>query len=161
MENRLYRSRTDRMLFGVCGGLAKYFGIDSSLMRIIVVLLALASGIGILVYFIMAFIVPLEGTTRSAPRDVVAENVEEIKTTATEFGQTVKDTFAGKKTESGDMQQVQSRRRNAFGVIIILVGVILLLATLGVFHWAFWSVLWPIVLILIGLVIIISVSRKS
>jgi phage shock protein C len=39
MENKLYRSRKDRMLFGVCGGLGKFFGIDSTIMRIVFVLL--------------------------------------------------------------------------------------------------------------------------
>jgi phage shock protein PspC (stress-responsive transcriptional regulator) len=160
MENKLYRSRADRMLFGVCGGLAKYFGIDSTIMRIIVVLLALASGIGVIVYFIMAFIVPLEGSVKSVPKEVVAENVEEIKTAATDFGKTVRDTFSGKKAESEEMEKIQARRRNAFGLIIVVVGVLLLLAAFGWFHWQFWSVLWPIVLIAVGLVIIISVSKR-
>ena len=38
--NKLYRSRTDRMLFGVCGGLGKYLNIDSTVIRIVAVLLA-------------------------------------------------------------------------------------------------------------------------
>ena len=71
MEHRLYRSRKDRMLFGVCGGLAKYFGIDSSVMRIIMVLLALAGGIGVLMYFVMVIIIPLEGSTTTAPKDII------------------------------------------------------------------------------------------
>ena len=42
MEKRLYRSRDDRMIWGVCGGLAQYFNIDPTIVRIIAVLLALA-----------------------------------------------------------------------------------------------------------------------
>jgi phage shock protein PspC (stress-responsive transcriptional regulator) len=160
MGNKLYRSDKDRMLFGVCGGLAKYFGIDSSLMRIIVILLALATGIGILVYFIMAFIVPLEGSTKTTPREIVLDNVEEVKTTAQGLGQNIKDTFAGKKSESQETEKVQAQRRNIFGVILIVVGIFLLLLTFGVFHWVRWSVIWPIVLIAVGLIIILSVSRK-
>jgi len=57
---RLYRSRTDRKIWRVCGGLANYFGIDSTLIRVIAVLSAIFSGIGIMVYIIMAIIVPLE-----------------------------------------------------------------------------------------------------
>lgn len=122
MENKLYRSDKDRMLFGVCGGLAKYFGIDSSLMRIIVILLALATGIGVLVYFLMAFIVPLEGSTKTTPREIVLENVAEAKTTAEGLGQNIRDTFSGKKPESQEIEKVQAQRRNVFGVILIIVG---------------------------------------
>jgi phage shock protein PspC (stress-responsive transcriptional regulator) len=162
MKNKLYRSDKDRMLFGVCGGLAKYFGIDSSLMRIIVVLLAIVTGgVGVLIYFIMAFIVPLEGSTKTTPREIVLENVEEAKTTAQGLGQDIKDTFSGKKPESQETEKVQAQRRNIFGVILIVVGIFLLLGVFGVFHWANWSVIWPIVLIAIGLLIILSVSRKK
>ena len=46
MENKLYRSRKDRMILGVCGGLGKFFGIDSTIIRIVFVLLAF-TGFGI------------------------------------------------------------------------------------------------------------------
>lgn len=51
---RLYKSRENRMLAGVCGGLGDYFGVDPTLVR----LLYLFSGIGILVYIIMAIVIP-------------------------------------------------------------------------------------------------------
>jgi phage shock protein PspC (stress-responsive transcriptional regulator) len=147
------------MLFGVCGGLAKYFGIDSSVMRIIMVLLALAGGVGVLMYFIMVIIVPLEGSTTTAPRDTIVENAEDIRATAENLGKEIRDTFGGKKAESEDTAEMQARRRNWFGVIIIAIGVIILLATFGVFHY--WGVLWAVALIVIGAVIILSVTRKK
>jgi phage shock protein PspC (stress-responsive transcriptional regulator) len=159
MEKRLYRSRADRMLFGVCGGLAKYFGIDPSIMRIIVILLALSTGIGVLIYFVMAFIIPLEGSEKTAPKEVFMENVQDVKTTAQEFGKKAEDAFA-KKAGSEEEALVQARRRNALGIIIIVIGVIILLSTIGIFNWGFWWVLWPVVLIAIGVAIIIGVSRK-
>lgn len=59
MEKKLYRSKTDRKLCGVCGGLAEYFGIDSTVVRIIAVILALGGvGTGLIVYLIMALIIP-------------------------------------------------------------------------------------------------------
>ncbi len=58
-ERRLYRSSTDRKLLGVCGGLAEYLTIDPSIIRILWVVLCLASiGIGIILYIAMAIIVP-------------------------------------------------------------------------------------------------------
>ncbi len=62
---RLYRSRTDRKICGVCGGLANYFGIDSTIVRVIAVLSVIFSGIGILVYIIMTIIIPLEGSVNA------------------------------------------------------------------------------------------------
>jgi len=71
MEKRLYRSRTDRVIWGVCGGLAKYFDVDPTIIRVIAVLLIFASGFGILAYIIMAIIVPLEGSSVATPREAV------------------------------------------------------------------------------------------
>lgn len=58
---KLYRSRMDRKLFGVCGGLGSYFGVDSTLVRLIFVLTVLAShGLGLLAYLLLAILVPDE-----------------------------------------------------------------------------------------------------
>jgi phage shock protein C len=57
---RLYRSRTNRKLAGVCGGLAQYFNTDATLIRVLIVLLALLGGPGIVVYLLMWIIVPEE-----------------------------------------------------------------------------------------------------
>ena len=56
---RLYRSRTNRMLCGLCGGLAEYFNIDPTIVRIGMVILAVA-GPGLIAYFIAWIIVPEE-----------------------------------------------------------------------------------------------------
>jgi phage shock protein PspC (stress-responsive transcriptional regulator) len=57
---RLYRSRDERMLGGVCGGLAEYLHTDQALIRVLFVLFALAAGPGIIAYLVMWIIVPLE-----------------------------------------------------------------------------------------------------
>ncbi|HLC47716.1 MAG TPA: PspC domain-containing protein [Candidatus Norongarragalinales archaeon] len=57
---RLYRSKKDRILGGVCGGMGKYFGIDSNLVRLLFVLLAFAGGAGIIVYLAGWLIIPEE-----------------------------------------------------------------------------------------------------
>lgn len=57
---RLYRSRTDTMLGGVCAGLAKYFTLDPTVVRLIFVLLFILAGQGLLIYLILWLIVPLE-----------------------------------------------------------------------------------------------------
>lgn len=57
---RLYRSRTDRQFAGVCGGIADYLAIDSSIVRILWVILALAGGPGFILYIILMLVVPEE-----------------------------------------------------------------------------------------------------
>jgi len=57
---RLYRSRKQRMLFGVCGGLGEYFKIDPTLVRLIFVITALMGGPGLLAYIILWIVVPEE-----------------------------------------------------------------------------------------------------
>lgn len=57
-NKRLYRSRTDKSIAGVCGGLAAYFGIDPTLVRIIFVILTLMGGPGLLLYVVLWLIMP-------------------------------------------------------------------------------------------------------
>lgn len=61
MGKRLYKSEIDRKIFGVCGGLADYFGIDPIIIRLIFVFIALWGILpGILIYIIAAFVMPDE-----------------------------------------------------------------------------------------------------
>ena len=55
---RLYKSAHDRKLAGVCGGIAEYFGIDSTLVRLAVAGMVIFAGAGLWVYIIAAFIIP-------------------------------------------------------------------------------------------------------
>ena len=57
---RLYRSRTDRKLAGVCGGLAQYFNTDVTLLRVLFVVLAVLGGPGLVIYLLMWILVPEE-----------------------------------------------------------------------------------------------------
>ncbi|AKB18914.1 MULTISPECIES: PspC domain-containing protein [unclassified Methanosarcina] len=67
MEKRLTKSKSDRMLFGICGGIGKYLGIDPTLVRLAFVLLAMANGIGIVIYIILAIIMPSEESVQMVP----------------------------------------------------------------------------------------------
>lgn len=58
MDKKLRKSSTDRKLCGVCGGIAEYFGIDSTLVRLAAVLLILFAGMSIWVYIIAALVMP-------------------------------------------------------------------------------------------------------
>ena len=75
VENRrLYRSRSDRMISGVAGGLGEY--IDSTVVRLLFVFFALAGGPGLLVYLVMLLVVPEEPL--DTPEGVVEAEAEEV-----------------------------------------------------------------------------------
>lgn len=60
MKKKLCKSRTDKKIAGVCGGLAQYFGIDSTIIRLALVLLVLCAGTGLLAYIVAAIVLPDE-----------------------------------------------------------------------------------------------------
>ncbi len=55
---KLYKSRIDRKLCGVCGGIAEYFNIDSTIVRLIWAALVLCVGTGVLAYIVAALVIP-------------------------------------------------------------------------------------------------------
>lgn len=58
MNKKLYKSNTNKMICGVCGGLGEFFGIDPTLIRLIWAIAGLAGGAGIIAYLIAAVIIP-------------------------------------------------------------------------------------------------------
>ena len=160
MEKRLYRSRSDRMIWGVCGGLAKYFDIDPTIIRIIAVLSIFLNGLGILAYIILAIVVPLEGSKATEPKDTIKENVEEMKETASELGREIQSTLTGEEGESQEVAKVRHRRRNLLGIILIVLGILFLLGNFNLFWWLHWGNFWPLILVAVGLLIIVSARRR-
>lgn len=58
MEKKLYRSKNNKKIFGVCGGLAEYFDIDATIIRLVLVFAVLFAGVGVLAYLIAALVIP-------------------------------------------------------------------------------------------------------
>jgi phage shock protein PspC (stress-responsive transcriptional regulator) len=76
-KNKLYRSRTESMIAGVCGGLGKYFDIDATLIRLVFVVAAILGGHGVLAYLICLILIPLEPEDK--PTEAVIEASEPPK----------------------------------------------------------------------------------
>ncbi len=74
---RLYRSRDDRMIAGVCGGLGEYFSIDPTIVRLILLFLMLWGGGGILVYILAWIVIPEQPVSAKAPAPEANKQVEE------------------------------------------------------------------------------------
>jgi phage shock protein PspC (stress-responsive transcriptional regulator)/uncharacterized integral membrane protein len=158
MEKRLYRSRSQRVIFGVCGGLAEYFGIDPVIVRVIAVVSIFISGLGILAYIIMAVVVPLESSQGTTPQDVVRENVEEIKERTGELGSEIRSAVG----REGDEAEKKSSHRGlmVFGIILIVLGVLFLVGSFNLFWWLAWRYVWPLILVAIGALIIFGTRRR-
>lgn len=68
-NKKLYRSQTNKLISGVCGGLAEFLDIDPTVLRLIWVLVVVFSGFfpGVLVYFVAAIIVPIDPSPTAPP----------------------------------------------------------------------------------------------
>jgi len=133
MSKRLYRSRVDCKIGGVCGGLGEYFAIDPTIIRIIAILLIFADGIGILAY-VIAWIV-----MSKRPLAMEGEVIPEEKAPA-----------EGKSQWNTLLP----------GIILVVVGALFLLKNM--YWWFdFWDFLWPSVLIVVGLLLILSRRDKK
>lgn len=60
MQKRLYRSKDERMIWGICGGMGEYFDVDPTIVRVIAVVSVIFGGWSIFAYIILRFVVPLE-----------------------------------------------------------------------------------------------------
>lgn len=144
---KLYRSRTDRIIFGVCGGLAKHFNLDVSLFRVLFVLLTLANGAGVIFYLILALVVPEE-----PGEGTQADRGEKLKEFAGEVGSKAKELAAEINLDKKRGLDL----KNLLGIIIVLIGVVLLLQQVApfVFRWFNWDFVWPTLVILLGFYLI-------
>jgi phage shock protein C len=130
---KLYRSRDNSMLGGVCGGFGEYFDIDPTIIRLVFLLLVLAAGSGILVYIIAWIVVPLRPES---------ENLGEIATDE-----------SGQPLERGDVNKYLP------GLILIILGFVFLLSQ--IWNWFSFAYIWPIIIIAIGVFLIYRAMNSS
>ncbi|MFH1639923.1 MAG: PspC domain-containing protein [Chloroflexota bacterium] len=162
MEKRLFRSRTDQMIWGVCGGLARYFDIDPTIVRLIFVLSIFIGGAGIWVYLILTLIVPQERSEARTPEETIRENISDIRETASRLGHELRSSPSNEDATAKETtrQHLRHRRQAAFGILLVILGIIFLMASLNIFWWFRWSYLWPAVLVVIGILIIAGAARR-
>ena len=141
MRERLYRSRDERLFLGVAGGLAEWFDVDPSIVRLAFVLFSLAGGAGLIIYIAMAIFVP-----ERPPGVPVRPGVALTGEPAAGF-------------EAGTQSRTRGDGRGAlvFGVLLVVVGAWFLLRRaipgLDLDNW------WPVLLIGIGVVLLVGAAR--
>lgn len=156
MDKKLYRSNKDKIIAGVCAGLAEYFDLDVTLVRIIFVVIVLAGGAGVLAYIILWILVPVnpgEGKfIKAGSKEAVDQFASEVKGKAEE----IKDAFS--KDEKGNEEcctpeeKKKTERRVWPAIILLVIGVFFLTANFT--SWFTWEKLWPVLLILLALVML-------
>ena len=140
MAKKLYRSRKDSMIGGVCGGIGEYFDIDSTLVRLLAILIVFLGGVGVIVYIIAWIIIPQN------PEQTIDDNEE----------------TAGEKEINIDRSEDQKDNNKYIwgGLILIFLGLFFLLRS---FFPRFVLVkFWPVILVVLGIFLILqSLSRKN
>ncbi|MDP2362701.1 MAG: PspC domain-containing protein [Ignavibacteria bacterium] len=152
MYKKLYRSITDKMLAGVCGGLAEYFSIDPVIVRLIFVLAVIFGGSGILAYIILWIIIPekpfiITPFNTAQPKDESTSSSDEKKSENSQFNMNVV------------YEKPQNNRSIYAGAFLILLGGIFLLDNF-VPHFHFGD-FWPLILIGLGFAIILNAKNKT
>ncbi|MCP5100751.1 MAG: PspC domain-containing protein [Chloroflexi bacterium] len=139
-EERLTRSESDKMIAGICGGLAAYVGIDSVIIRALFFFLFFASGIGFPIYLVLWFIMPTENSLGKPNAEVIQTNIEEM-------GSTVSKSMS------------RFGRPGTVGTLFIIFGVYFLLNELGLLSWLSGGVFWPLVIVGFGIYMLVKRSQ--
>ena len=141
MENRkLRRNPMNRVIGGVCSGLADFFGVDVALMRIAFVIAFLFASFGFWLYIILWIVLPENGqqTTDNGQQDQSQRTTDEVQQSIVKRESKMKSIFAG--------------------AFIILIGLLFLVNNFIPINWV-WK-LWPLILVAIGIVMIVTASKK-
>jgi phage shock protein PspC (stress-responsive transcriptional regulator) len=143
------------MIGGVCGGIAEYFDVDSTLVRLLTVLVVLLGGAGVIAYIIAWIVIPKNPEQESDEKFEKREKIKEkIKKGAENVIEEVKEHFESKESN----HHTERNRRIWGGIIVIIIGVIFLSGSL--FHWVVWSNLWPLIVIALGIIIMVQAFKK-
>jgi phage shock protein PspC (stress-responsive transcriptional regulator) len=151
VNRRLYRCRQNRRLAGVAGGVAEFFGIDPTLVRVLWFLSIFAGGFSILLYIALALFVPLEPVSAEAAAGVAAAGGE--GTAGVPSGQLVEaHRHAARGTGDG-------RVTTFVGVVLILIGGLALVG--AVLPDVSWRYLWPVFLVGLGALLVVAAIRRQ
>jgi len=154
MTKKLYRSKKNCVIGGVCGGIGEYFDIDPIIIRLLVVLIFFMGGAGLIAYIIAWIIIPqkpndnIERQSKSEVEDADMRKKSETKN---------KNLLVAEYQSSEENNNHSAKNKNVFlGLIFVFLGLIFLGTTFSPwFNWIAWSTYWPVILIIAGLVIMI------
>lgn len=160
VTQRIYRSRTDHMVSGVCGGLGQYFAIDSTLVRLsFVVGTILTSGVLIVLYLAMWLLISEEPARPMNTAGGFSDPSFTEPTTKSDPFDTLGSSFtsAGGSldfTTPRDLGEQRAQRHRYLGWLMVVLGVVVLSTNLHLLGWLQLGVTWPIFLVLAGVLLL-------
>ena len=161
MQTPLERSTTNKVVAGVCGGIAEYLQVDPTLVRVFFVVgTVVTGGLGLLGYIILVVLMPLPG--KPAPfvkTSGVTTSTMEGSATSEAAGQGEPVVAVPVVTAPPDPEAAE-RRRAAAGAFLIAIGVLFLLSNAGIFRIVRWDLAWPLVFIAIGALLLAQRIRR-
>jgi phage shock protein PspC (stress-responsive transcriptional regulator) len=148
------------MIAGVCGGLAEYFDVDPSLVRLIVILTIFLGGAGLVLYIVAWLIVP-ENPEHGTSASSSYERNQKLKDEVVQELRRVGSGLADKLEDSIEELEGHPERRSMvfLGLALILVGAAFLFRRF--IPWLELGELWPILLIGIGILLLVSAARRE
>lgn len=157
MSKKLYRSTTDKMLGGVAGGLGEYFNVDSTLIRVLFIVVVFLGGGGILAYIILWIVVPQK--PYEVPASFVSSaSLGDEKNRSEEKSEQFTTAGSDNPDQNQFVQANQKGERSIwFGLIFIFIGGLLLLDNL--FPRFDFGDYWPMILIAIGIGLLIKAKN--
>lgn len=171
MERRLYRSRKDRLFLGVCSALGAYYGIDPVILRVITVLVTVVSSIfpGLVAYFILALIIPLEDSKASSAQEGFRENLKDLENSVRNWGKH----FKNNDSRNSARKSVSPHQNAAMTLpaptrskwVIYIIAIVLVVVGLIFFILELFPGIWleilPITLVVAGIIIVILVLTRN
>jgi len=153
MKNKLYRSKNDFVIGGVCGGIAEYFDIDTTLVRLLAVLVFFFGGSGIIAYIIGWIIIPQNPNGNTEENSKNKGEIEgKIKKGADKADKKAEENLSEERSKGNS----EKNRNIILGIILIIVGLVFMGTTFFPWiTWIAWGTFWPVVIIVVGLVIMI------
>jgi phage shock protein C len=156
MAKKLYRSTTDKMLGGVAGGLAEYFDIDSTLIRVLFIVVVFLGGGGIIAYIILWIVVPQK--PHEIPKSFREKpSSEESGKNEFQHSATDSDSFNVSNSGTASVESDTSNKQIWIAIILIVIGGLLLLDNIFPrFHFDHY---WPLILIGIGVGLLLKAKN--
>lgn len=150
---RLERSVRNKVVAGVCGGIADYLQVDPTLVRVFwVIATIMTAGLGFLAYIVLVVLMPLpgqptpfvQGAAANPPAAAASDPADPTNPTNPDQTTVISTPVAPSDPEATE------RRRATFGYFLVALGVVFFLANLGAFRIVRWDYIWPLVFIAAG-----------
>lgn len=147
MEKKLYRDETNKVIGGVCAGLADYFGVDISIVRLLFLLTLILKGGGMLIYIVLWIVLPKKSYQLNPPPFVDYTVPPAVPSPA----------------DPHVFNQPKKRSTTSIiaGAVLVLLGVYFIMDDFNIIpNWDF-DHFWPIILIAVGVVFVFSGGKKQ